>query len=305
MSEQQQEDKKKFSIKYIFHGLFILSAVGNLTAGQIKEAIGALAGGYMLWSMVGLIKPSLGFLPTAIVERKWYLVAFSGTFVMASLSVDREATQGVSSSTNTPALSSNALTQKITSEQFSHTWPYNVPELTLRCSMHSDGKRHYVTGTYAGVEYGVNGTASGSSKYISHDKIWRADPNSPGSRVPHNSVIIEYGLALCTQQNHQAWVSSGQPWHTYKGTLHSEHMDAWLDAPYEDQLITAADIFTSMARPNKPELLDNIPKGDFYDEMEIYAHNMAVCMSNKIKQTFDDSTVLKIGEGCFFKLHLW
>lgn len=87
---------------------------------------------------------------------------------------------------------------KVSQEEYGSKWPYTIPYGTLRCeSAHVAGyKKQYVTLSYAGSTYGINGSAQSSGRFKPLAEIWRDNPQYPGSKVP-DPGIIQRGVALC------------------------------------------------------------------------------------------------------------
>lgn len=84
-------------------------------------------------------------------------------------------------------------TRTISATEYGDEWAFTVPELTLRCHI---TRGSAVTGTYSGVEYGLNGTANGSGRYAELKTIWKEHPEIEGARVSVGK-FIEMGLKLC------------------------------------------------------------------------------------------------------------
>lgn len=82
--------------------------------------------------------------------------------------------------------------------EYGDSWPYTIPEGRLNCesSIVSGYQKYYVTIEYDGVVYAINGAAISSGYYAPLERIWRNNPQHPGSKVP-DPGIIALGLKLC------------------------------------------------------------------------------------------------------------
>jgi len=87
---------------------------------------------------------------------------------------------------------------KVTQEEYGSKWPYTIPSGSLRCerALVAGYNKQYVTLSYAGSTYGINGSAQSTGRFKPLAAIWRDNPQHPGSKVP-DPGIIQRGLALC------------------------------------------------------------------------------------------------------------
>ena len=79
----------------------------------------------------------------------------------------------------------------ITKKAYGKSWPFTVTSGVLECR-----RAHDIILANKRKVYALNGNASGSKKYRGLFKIWKENPEIPGTRIPVGDIISR-GLKLC------------------------------------------------------------------------------------------------------------
>ncbi|MEG4004917.1 DUF2511 domain-containing protein [Microcoleus sp. Pol11C1] len=87
----------------------------------------------------------------------------------------------------------------VSQEQFAKQWPLTVPSGRVSCVLNSGGGKVVTFITLDGKEYSLNGTVSGSGKFLPIESIRKPDPTHPPAKK-NIGALIDKGLKLCPQQ---------------------------------------------------------------------------------------------------------
>jgi hypothetical protein len=84
----------------------------------------------------------------------------------------------------------------VSEEQLKDQWPLTVSSGRVSCVLNSGGGKVVTFISLDGKEYSLNGTASGSGKFLPIEGIWKPDPTNPPAKK-NIGALIDEGLKLC------------------------------------------------------------------------------------------------------------